>query len=205
MGVKERRTREREELRQRILMAARAIAREESWQALTMRKVAERIEYTPPTLYEYFASKDAMMEALLEEGYRLLLEDIIQVRQQPGTLEATMIGIGLAYWEFAWRYPELYQVMYGLDGVPFCEEHKPAIIEQVMDVVIEVLRAFEASGAMIASPDDTIDMMRAALHGLIALTMAGRIEGGQERARRLAEGVLQSMIQSWQVASQHAS
>jgi Bacterial regulatory proteins, tetR family len=51
MGIKQHRERERQEIRQRILSAAREIAAEEGWQAVTTRKVAERIEYSQSTIY----------------------------------------------------------------------------------------------------------------------------------------------------------
>src|SRR5215831_17182373 len=63
MGFKERRDRERTEMRQAILHAASEIAAQEGWHAVTIRRVAERIEYSPPTIYEYFESKEALLEA----------------------------------------------------------------------------------------------------------------------------------------------
>ena len=61
MGIKERRDRERQEIKQAILTAAREIAAVEGWQSVTIRKVAERIEYSPPTIYEHFANKEAIL------------------------------------------------------------------------------------------------------------------------------------------------
>src|SRR5262249_24356547 len=120
MGIKERRDRERQELRQAILVASRDIAAREGWQAVSIRKVAERIEYSPPTIYEHFLSKEALLAELMRDGFRLLLERVragVSANQAP---EARIMGIALAYWEFAWEHPELYQVMHGLGGVPFC-------------------------------------------------------------------------------------
>ena len=76
MGTKERRDRERQELRQSILAASRQIAAREGWQAVSMRKVAEQIEYSPPTIYEHFASKEALLLELMREGFRLLMERV---------------------------------------------------------------------------------------------------------------------------------
>ena len=58
MGIRERRERAKQDMKQNILGAAREIAAQEGWQAVTIRKVAELVEYSPPTLYEYFDSKD---------------------------------------------------------------------------------------------------------------------------------------------------
>lgn len=61
VGIKQRRERERQEIRQSILEAARQIAAEDGWQAVTTRKVAELIEYSQPTIYEYFENKEAIL------------------------------------------------------------------------------------------------------------------------------------------------
>src|SRR5262245_52280453 len=122
MGIKERRERERRELRQAILAASRDIAAREGWQAVSIRKVAERIEYSPPTIYEHFASKEALLAALMRDGFRLLMERVRASTSAAAAPEARFMGIALAYWEFAWDHPELYQVMHGLGGVPFCSD-----------------------------------------------------------------------------------
>ncbi|MBD0354009.1 MAG: helix-turn-helix transcriptional regulator, partial [Rubrobacteraceae bacterium] len=69
MGIKERRERQRRELRSSILSAAREIASEEGWGAVTIRKIAGRIEYSPPMLYGYFDSKEDILLELVRMGY----------------------------------------------------------------------------------------------------------------------------------------
>src|SRR3954463_6957471 len=120
MGTKERRDRERQELRQAILTASRDIAAREGWQAVSIRKVAERIEYSPPTIYEHFTSKEALLLELMREGFRLLMERVQAGSSSAAAPEARIMAVARAYWDFAWDYPELYQVMHGLGGVPFC-------------------------------------------------------------------------------------
>jgi AcrR family transcriptional regulator len=193
MGIKERRDRERQELKQAILGAAREIAAREGWQAVTIRKVADRIEYSPPTIYEHFANKDAILIELMREGFRLLLATI---QATAGADAASrMIGICRGYWEFAWTYPELYQVMHGLGGVPFCLDETAAelhgrmpeakaVFEATAQVVRELPGLAQASALEL---DETVHVIWATLHGLVALTMSGRIEGGPAQAMRLVE------------------
>src|SRR5215831_9675639 len=71
-----RRERERQELRGQILRAAREIARAEGWQAVTVRKIADQVEYSPAAIYEYFDSKEAILYALMVEGFRLILAEL---------------------------------------------------------------------------------------------------------------------------------
>ena len=69
MGIKERRERQKQELRAGILAAAREIASEEGWQAVTIRKIAALIEYSPPVIYEHFGSKEEILLELVRTGY----------------------------------------------------------------------------------------------------------------------------------------
>src|SRR5258708_4464131 len=72
MGIKERQERDREAVRRSILDAARELFVSEGFQNVSIRKIAERIEYSPAAIYGYFASKDDLFFALAEEGFRLL-------------------------------------------------------------------------------------------------------------------------------------
>lgn len=70
MGISERRQREKQNLRNRILDAARKIVAAEGFDALTIRRVAETVEYAPGTLYLYFENRDAIARALCLDVYQ---------------------------------------------------------------------------------------------------------------------------------------
>ena len=72
MGIKERQERDRETVRRAILDAARDLFVTEGFQNVSIRKIAERIEYSPAAIYSYFPSKDDIFFELAEEGFRLL-------------------------------------------------------------------------------------------------------------------------------------
>src|SRR6059058_2976758 len=72
MGIKERQERDREAVRRAILDAARELFVAEGFRNVSIRKIAERIEYSPAAIYSYFPSKDDIFFALAEEGFRLL-------------------------------------------------------------------------------------------------------------------------------------
>ena len=74
MGVKERQEREREATGRAILDAARDLFVAEGYQNVSIRKIAERIEYSPAAIYSYFPSKDDIFLALAEEGFRMLFD-----------------------------------------------------------------------------------------------------------------------------------
>ncbi len=188
MGIEERRQRQRQELRGGILAAAREIASTEGWQSVTIRKIAGIIEYSPPVIYEYFGSKDEILLELMRLGYAQQLEAVESAGRAASGPEEALLGMGLAWLDFAFRSPDLYQVMYGLGGVPFSavetRQEGAKIGDAVGRVVVEVLRK---NGRELDDVGGKVALLWATLHGLVSLTMVGRLPGGQQEARRLVE------------------
>jgi AcrR family transcriptional regulator len=198
MGSRQRRERERQELRQAILTAARTIAARDGWQAVTIRKVAEAIEYTPPVIYEYFKSKNDLLLALLIEGCRQLAESLQQAQTGEGSPEDLLLQVALAYWHFAFTAPELYQVIHGLGGVPFGTTETPKEAREAFAALRNaVCRVLDAHGVQRSDIDGDVDIFWSTLHGLITLTMAGRMKGGVPRAFPLVERAVQNLLRAW--------
>src|SRR5258708_936652 len=199
MGRKERRLRNQQEIKQSILEAARAIALAEGWSNVTMRKIADRIEYSHAAIYDYFENKDVLLSELVHEGFRLLEADLKRVRAQAHDPEEALRVMGNGYREFAWRYPELYRLMYGLDGVTFSisEPEKEGLrIEDVFGLTVkEVLDSHGWSTEHLA---DQINILWGIAHGLVTLTLADRIRGGQAPASHLFERAFQDMLLAWE-------
>src|SRR5215469_3583056 len=118
MGVRERRQRERQELRRAILDTAREIAAAEGWSAVTIRRVAEKIEYSPPVIYEHFSSKEEIVIELLREGFRQLLAEMRSARDAHKDPVESLLAIGQAYWSFSVAHPEMHL---GIHGETACE------------------------------------------------------------------------------------
>jgi AcrR family transcriptional regulator len=188
MGIKERRERERQELKQSILLAAREIAARDGWQAVTVRKVAELVEYSPPTLYEYFPSKDAILQELVREGFSQLAERVRRAYDSTSDPQERMVRLALTYCNFAWDKPELYQVMHGMGGATCNMDGPPDELQDVGGLLARAIRAALDTGEGDAR-DITTDMQLhfATLHGIVALTMEGMLEGGREKTLALAE------------------
>src|SRR5919106_2542020 len=83
LGVKERQEREREAVSRSILDAARELFVAEGYQNVSIRKIADRIEYSPAAIYSYFPSKDDIFFTLAEEGFHLLLSSA-DLKDDPG-------------------------------------------------------------------------------------------------------------------------
>ena len=120
MGIAERKIRQREEVRTSILEVAWNIVEKEGWQALSIRKIADAIEYSVPVIYDHFQNKEAILLEFTKRGFRLLNEDLEKARVQFSTPDRQLEAMAYAYWSFAFRNKEYYQLMYGL-GMPGCE------------------------------------------------------------------------------------
>lgn len=111
MGTKERRERERRELRRKILDAARALFVEQGYDAVTMRKIAQAIEYSPTAIYLHFKDKMAVMRALCDQDYLALAKRFRKIATVADPVER-LRQTGLAYAEFGFKHPNHYQWMF---------------------------------------------------------------------------------------------
>jgi AcrR family transcriptional regulator len=114
MASKDRILRLKEETRVNILDAALDIVKEEGWQALSMRKIADKIEYTAPIIYEYFANKEAILLELTRKGYLKLAKELQEAKDAHYTPAGQLEAMWLTYWNFAFANKELYQGMFGI-------------------------------------------------------------------------------------------
>ena len=111
MGIKERRERDRQHMRKQILDAAMALFTDEGYQHVTMRKIAQAIEYSPGTLYRYFENKDAIYFALRQRGFDLFYEHQMTTRNIEEPLERARQHAEV-YLRFALEYPAYYDLMF---------------------------------------------------------------------------------------------
>src|SRR5688572_18109370 len=118
MGTKERQQRDRDRLQQSILTAARELFVAEGYRNVSMRKIADRIEYSAAAIYSYFPSKDDIFFALAEEGFRTLAAHIgAAVAQLTDPLERLRQGLW-AFYDFSKVHPEFFGLMFVDRSVP---------------------------------------------------------------------------------------
>lgn len=112
MGIQDRKQREKETLRQEILHAARELFVAEGYENVSMRKIAERIEYSPTTIYLYFKDKSELLQEICEATFSKLADEIVRSQELGGTpLEVLRRGM-MAYIEFGLRNPHHYDVVF---------------------------------------------------------------------------------------------
>jgi AcrR family transcriptional regulator len=111
----ERKLREKEKIKQSILDAARDIAAKEGWHAVTIRKIANKIEYTPPIVYEHFENKEDLFKELIYMGFGILKKELEKARQGERDTKKFLRIYSVILWDFASANTELYQLMFGLE------------------------------------------------------------------------------------------
>jgi AcrR family transcriptional regulator len=176
MASKDRIQRLKDETRINILDASLDIVREEGWPALSMRKIADKIEYTPPIIYEYFNNKEAILQELTRTGYMKLAKQM----QDAGNLftepERQLEAMWLAYWNFAFAEKELYQVMYGVQTNCCTGENPCAVMkgpETMLRNKIEAL--LPAANRTKENIDRRYYTFWSVVHGLISINMTKQL------------------------------
>ncbi len=175
MGTAQRREREKTELRERILDAARSIVRREGFGALTVRKIAEAIEYAPGTLYLYFENRDAIARELSFEGFRKLLETFgpaEAIRDPLARLEV----IGRAYVRFGMENPETYRLIFMEDPQLTTAVFKAAGDDpgqRAYRALVEPLEQLRDGGRLRRGADvqALADTLWSVVHGIVSLKL----------------------------------
>jgi len=194
MGIAERRQRQKEEVRTAILDTAWRIVGAEGWQSLSIRKIADAIEYSVPVIYDHFENKEAILEEFSLRGFRLLNEQLKEARDQFQDPARQLEAMAYAYWRFAFDNKEYYQLMYGL-GLPTCEAIKrvPELAAQT-DLIMEPIEVLVREHGSKADPFLKYHTFVSMLHGMIAINMVGRSANREELNMMVLKDFLESFL-----------
>jgi len=207
MGVKERRERERGETRDKILEAARELFIEEGYEGVSMRQIADKIEYSPTAIYVHFKDKDELFLEICHQDFRLLAHSMAALAQVPDPVER-LRKIGQAYIEFGLNNPNHYRRMFMTPHPPM-----PKGTEELMgkgnpeEDAYEMLRATvgEAlkAGAFrehLNDADLIAQTLWAGVHGVTSLQIAKCNDGWvpwcpvQQRGETMINGLLDGLL-----------
>jgi AcrR family transcriptional regulator len=195
LGVKERQEREREAVARAILDAARELFVAEGYRNVSIRKIAEKIEYSPAAIYGYFESKDDIFLALAEEGFRMLFAPGHEM-SIPDPIEKIRAGFWRLY-TFSKEHPEHFALMFLDRSVPpiskdwerfgFIREMKGRMAAHIERVVSQGLFPPDTK------PDDVFQILGAAIHGVAVMRLCGRL-GPHIDADALARDTLEAAL-----------
>jgi AcrR family transcriptional regulator len=111
MTTKDRRARELQETREKILDAARDMFADEGFDAVTMRAIAERIEFTPTAIYHHFKNKNALLTEICMRDFELLARHF-NTSVAAADPAQRILAVGEAYLRFAEKHPSQYRFMF---------------------------------------------------------------------------------------------
>ncbi len=169
---------EREQL---IVSTAREIAEREGWDAVTTRRLAERIEYSQPVLYSHFRGRREIVGAVALEGSAELAAAVRTAAAGAATPHDRVAALARAYLDFATRNPAVYDAIFQLDGgLAFAQEDTPAPLKDAFAALqenIEGVSGENTSSALLT------EVFWASLHGQVTLSRAGRLHPESVEAR----------------------
>jgi len=181
MSVQERKERERAGRERLILATARELAEQQGWDAVTTRRLAERIEYSQPVLYSHFRGKREIIGAVALEGAAEMAAALRAGASAADGPRARVAALAHVYLDFAERNPAVYEAMFQLDGgLAFAKEETPEPLKDAFAALLESLGEVAGGGV---HPALFTEVFWAALHGLATLTRAGRLPPGDAERR----------------------
>ncbi|WP_053738004.1 TetR/AcrR family transcriptional regulator [Nocardia sp. NRRL S-836] len=169
MSVQQRRERERAERHQLIIDTARELAESDGWDAVTTRRLAEKVEYSQPVLYSHFKGKDAIVRAVAVQGFADLGR---QMRDARTTATAPLRALAETYLRFARERPALYDAMFvqRID-IAFGSDETPVELRTSFGEIVAALEPV-ADGRDL---DVLAEAFWSALHGIATLRHGQRL------------------------------
>jgi len=180
MAIEDRRARDRAARRQLITNTARKLAEDESWDAVTTRRLSTEIEYSQPVLYKHFSSMDGIVAAVAVQGFGELADALSSARSGATDGRDALARVAHAFIGFAHDNPALFDAMFTrATTVRFAVADTPA----ELNAAFAELRAAVDLVAGTRDADTLTEVLWAALHGLITLDRSGRLRPEYRSAR----------------------
>lgn len=191
MGIVERKEREKKELKARILEVALDIFEQEGFEAVSVRRIAEVIEYSPTTIYLHFKDKNEIFYELRSQGFALLMQMHDQYTRDKTTTKDKLYGYGKAYIDFALSHPHYYKLMFVLMAPLQTEAMEDYCVEQdagklAWDKLMSYVAQLEAEGPQ-RFPATEVGgyYWHALVHGLVSLHIQKRVPCDEPTTRQL--------------------
>ncbi|MEV4572745.1 TetR/AcrR family transcriptional regulator [Nonomuraea jabiensis] len=180
MSIAARRARERAQRHQLIITAARELAESEGWEAVTTRRLSERVEYSQPVLYSHFKGKDAIVREVAIEGFVELANELRAARTAGGDPQAVLRRVATAYLDFARTRRALYEAMFVMPvAIPFATDETPQELRAAFGEFVLALEPVAGEH----HPGVFAEVVWAALHGLATLAHDRRIPAEHQELR----------------------
>ncbi|TAJ42939.1 MAG: TetR/AcrR family transcriptional regulator [Reyranella sp.] len=167
--------------REEILLAAKELFLEEGYDATTIRRIADRVGVSAPALYLYFHDKEAMMLALCDQTFGLLVERITEIEKTVSDPLERVRRFGEAYARFGLENPDEYRLVFIGNNIPESirkvghrmpvdDPSRPGVGGAlVFSRLVALLSQLETSGVKLNYPPDTCaELCWMGIHGVVA-------------------------------------
>lgn len=200
MGISERRDRDKREMRQLILDAALQLFLEEGFDQVSMRRIADRIEFSPATMYLYFKDKDDILFELHHQAFERFYQAEMAAMSFTDPLDR-LRALGRIYVEFGLDHPEEYQLMFIMTapGMRIKETHDWKDGMKTYDVLRSIVAdCLKAGRIRHGDPEEISLALWSLVHGMVSLRIRHRLslipeEGIRPFMLQSLSGVLDSM------------
>ena len=209
MGVKERQEREREATARAILDAARDLFVAEGYQNVSIRKIAEKIEYSPAAIYSYFPSKDDIFLALAEEGFHLLFTSAECARQghEHSAPVDCIRSAFLNVYEFSKNHPEYHALMFLDRSVPRISRdwERFGFVREMRTQLTDLIQRAIDQGDFPpdCNPEVVFRVLMVAVQGVCMVRLCDRMPPGED-ADALARVALDAAITGFRTGFNHS-
>jgi AcrR family transcriptional regulator len=186
-----------EVLKLNIIEVAASIMQANGPEAVTIRRVAEKMECPTKIIYNLFGSKEGLAKELFLEGCKLLAVAFKAVPEK-ADLKLYLIDLGQAYWDFSRNYTSYYMVMFGGAFSEFKpeEESLQAIITALQQIITIISKAIEQRLIVEKDPLLVVNLVWATLHGTIHLYLGGHIPN-EATAKILYDRSVSNLIETF--------
>jgi AcrR family transcriptional regulator len=190
MGIVERKEKEKLEMQRLILETAKKLFLEQGFEKVTLRSIAEKIEYSPATIYLYFKDKDEILFQLHEAGFNELFKRQQAIAGITNPLER-LLKHARIYLQFAVENPEYYDLMFIMRAPVKCIKDEKAWkigIRSYEVLYKDVAECIDAGLMTSSDPAVATFALWASMHGIASLVI-------RERCIVFPEEALPAMIQ----------
>lgn len=179
MGIVARKEKQKQEIRSLILEESMKLFVEEGFSKVSVRKIAERIQYSPTTLYLYFKDKNEILFYCCESGFKKMLEQNIVLGLISDPIER-LHQMGVNYLNFGLENPEYYDLMF------IQEAPMSALIDmgagwssgdQALEALKMIVQDAMDKGLLVPAKVETVAMaVWSMVHGLVSLAIRQRLD-----------------------------
>lgn len=188
MGILERKEREREEMRRLIVDGARHLFVQNGYEKVSIRNIAEAIEYSPATIYLYFKDKNEILYAVHQQAFSKMMEEFRPIFALEDPFER-LVEMGRRYINFAVENPELFDIMFIVTAPMEALECREDIWSEgriAFNLLVQVVQDCIKAGVLHADDAEVAAMMIwSNIHGYTALFLRKRMMMFSEERRQV--------------------